>query len=166
MGATHTINPEKEDLQGESKLKPAGYQVTAPLLVVVGHQSVALVVSMGFVRGLFLLFDEFDQGEGGVVAPAGFVLVYLGVTAGPVVESLGKVVEQLFRGLLVAQEGEGESSGVNVAPFGQGDDLVREPSEFFGLGLGGADALVLDELHELVAKKSFSMARGAIQLSA
>jgi len=55
---------------------------------------------------------------------------------------------------------------MKIVPFGQGDDLVREPSEFFCLGLCRANAFVLDQLHELVAKKSFSMARGTIQLSA
>jgi hypothetical protein len=118
------------------------------------------------VVGLFFLLHEFDQGQGGAIASTVPVLVYLGVTAGPVVESLGNILEQLFRGLLVAQEGKGKSAGMKVVPFGQGDDLVREPSKLFCLGLCGANALVLDQLHELVAEKSFSMAWGAIQLSA
>jgi hypothetical protein len=89
----------------------------------------------------------------------------MGVTAGSITESFGKILEQLRRGFLVSQESEGLSACVEVVPFRQGDDLVGKPPELFCFCLGSADSLVLDQLLKLIAKKGLPMARSTVQFS-
>lgn len=69
-----------------------------------------------------------------------------GVTAVAVLpHALGSLVEDLGNELLIAELGDGQTTRVQVALLGPGDDRIDDRTQRLSAGLGGLDAVVLEE---------------------
>ena len=102
--------------------------------------------SRGRRLGRDRLGDELDQRHRGVVALARTDLGDPGVATRAVLEGRGDLGEQNVHHTLVPNGLEHLATGVDVAPLGLGDQLLRHRTQPLGLGLGGHDLAVLEQL--------------------
>ena len=92
------------------------------------------------------LGDELHDNDRSVVALTVAELHDAGVTAVAVLpHALGSLVEDLGNELLVAELGDGQTTRVQVALLGPGDDRIDDRTQRLSAGLGGLDAVVLEE---------------------
>jgi len=82
-----------------------------------------------------------------------------------VLETFCEVLKELLGGLFVPKETKDVPPRMKIAPFGMRDDLIHMPTQFLGFGFGGADALMLNQLLELVPKQCLSVTGGSIEFS-
>ena len=90
-----------------------------------------------------------------------------GVAARALRVARGDLLEQLVHGeLVLAQRAERLAAGVQVAALGQRDQLLELGLDRLGLGLGGLDALVLDDLLAEVRQQRLAVRGAAAELVA
>src|SRR5690606_16565885 len=98
------------------------------------------------------LGDDLDDGHRGVVALAGADLRDAGVSTLTSLESRGNLGEQRVDHGLVGDRLQHHTTRGEVAALGLGDQLLGQGLHAAGLGLGGGDTAVLEELGGQVAQ--------------
>ena len=76
-----------------------------------------------------------------------------GVSARPLGEARGDVVEKLTENVPVRDLATGQTPGVKVAPLAQRYELLGEGTKFLGLSRGRLDPLVLKERRSHIAQR-------------
>ena len=79
--------------------------------------------------------------------------------------ALGEIVEDLRGDMAIANDGERLTSGVQPAALAERNHLLGETAHFLGLGVGGLDALMVEQRCHHVSEHSFSMRTCALELS-
>ena len=123
---------------------------------------------MDSVLGLVLhrLGDEFQNRQGRGIALADADLGDAGAATVTVLEGGGDLLEQFRHHIPVGHRLQHQATGVEVASLGLGDELLGQRLDAAGLGLGGGDTAVLEELGGQVAQDEALMGGATTQTGA
>ena len=76
--------------------------------------------------------------------------------------TLGSIFEQFMHDILFSHNRKGLPPGVQIAAFGQGNDMICPASEFLRFGPGCPDSIMLKQGCHHISEHGIAVTRGSI----